>query len=147
MIKKIVIILLLLLIDIFGYTYHYSIILNQKILTDIPKLLNLNEIIDNKQDFFNHRLKKYKYDKNTICYKYYTYSKYFEYKYTNTYLIKNNDTYLLKYNFFLEDNTEYNYLLLLKLNINNTLDIFIKYNNTTIIDNIILKMILGDLYK
>ena len=57
MIKKIVIILLLLLIDIFGYTYHYSIILNQKILTDIPKLLNLNEIIKNKQDFFNHRLK------------------------------------------------------------------------------------------
>jgi|LakMenE01Jun11ns_1017448.scaffolds.fasta_scaffold9959663_61 hypothetical protein len=146
MIKQIIIILLI-IIEIFGYIYHYSIILNQKILTDIPKLLNLNEIIENKEFFFNHRLKKYKYNKNTICYKYNTYSKYLEYKYINTYLIKDNKTFLLKYNFFLEDNTEYKYLLLLKININNSLDIFIKYNNTTIIDNIILKMILGNLYK
>lgn len=146
MFKKILLIIAI-IVEISAYIYHYSLLIKPKIKEDIHKLLSLNNILANKNNINPNHLRIYKYH-NAICYKYNTYSNMNDYKYNNLYLIKNNHTFLINFKFILNDiiNDEFNYLILIKFN-NNIIDIFIKYKNNNICDNIILSMILGNLYK
>ncbi len=146
MFKKILLIIAI-IVEISAYIYHYSLLIKPKIKEDIHKLLSLDKILAEKNNINQNHLRIYKYH-NGICYKYNTYSNMNDYKYNNLYLIKNNDTFLINFKFTINDmiNDEFNYLILIKLK-NNIIDIFIKYKKNNICDNIILNMILGNLYK
>ena len=53
--------------------------------------MNLNEIVNKNYD--KNNLKIYTYDNSkAVCFKYNTYSKFFDYKYENIYLIKNKNS-------------------------------------------------------
>lgn len=77
----------------------------------VSNFMNLNEILM-KKDYTNN-MKIYKYNNNSICFNYRTYSLFEDYIYNNIYLIKNKNTYLTKYSFN-NFNDEYKYLIYIK---------------------------------
>ena len=127
--------LFIFIIFVESYLTSFRMIIKKDIIRSVSSFMNLNEILV-KNDYINS-LRITKYNNNSICFNYNTYSYYNEYKYKNIYLIKNKNTYLTKYSFNIF-NSEYNYLFYIQAiykNPNRTIwNLIVKYNNL-LVDN------------
>ena len=118
-----------------SYLTSFRMIIRKDIIRSVGSFMSLNEILM-RNDYINS-LKIRKFNNNSICFDYNTYSFLNEYKYKNTYLIKNRNTYLTRYSFNIFNN-EYNYLFYIQADYkspNRTIwNLFVKYNNL-LVDN------------
>jgi hypothetical protein len=103
--------LIFLITIIDAYITSFDIIIRKNMLESVSNFLNLNEIL-NKKDYTNI-MKISKFNNQSICFKYRTYSLYEDYIYNNMFLIKNKNTYLTKYS-FKNFNDEYKYIFFIK---------------------------------
>lgn len=94
-----------------SYIISFNINIRNNMIGCVSNFMNLNEILM-KKDYTNN-MKIQKYNNNSICFNYRTYSFIEDYIYNNIYLIKNKNTYLIKYSFN-NFNDEYKYLIYIK---------------------------------
>jgi len=135
------------------YLTSFRILIKKDIIRSAGSFMNLNEILMNNDYINSMRITKFQ--NNSICFNYNTYSFFNEYKYRNIYLIKNKNTYLTKYSFNI-NNDEYYYLFYIQAiykSPNRTIwNLFVKYNNLIVKDKdlndkLIKKNIYGCLNK